>query len=217
MATIRRTTRIGGVLANVTSLVLCDPTGAYGIKRNDTDAVVVAADTAMTNVSVGTYEYTFTDVAGVSYTVWLKRVYGGQTKYAEIIFTATAAPITPDLSDARAAQEQADLDCLMADYGQAVTVYTSPTDSTGRSCTGIVVYNDAKVVRTPRVMEPRVMEPSIAVKLANSSTLGIAGTEWNEDFEVLVAPRPGATATRKRTTRMLAAGRFGTWITWELG
>lgn len=91
MSTITRTTKLSGVLANMTSMVLCDPTGAYGIKRNDTGATVVAANTAMTNASTGTYAYTFTPVDGVEYTAWIKRVCRGQTSYREVIFTAVSA------------------------------------------------------------------------------------------------------------------------------
>lgn len=111
-----------------------------------------------------------------------------------------------------ATQERTNLDCQLAEFGESLTVYTGPDDAVGRSCTGIIHYNDARVVR-----EPRTNEPAVTVKLVNSATEGICGAEWTEDFEVLVPPRPGATPVRKRTTRMLAAGRFGTWITWELG
>ena len=43
-------------LFDPTSIVLSDPTGAYGVKRNDTDAVVVADEAAFTNIGVGIYE-----------------------------------------------------------------------------------------------------------------------------------------------------------------
>lgn len=64
----------------MTSVILSDSTGTYGIKRNDTDAVVVADNTAMTNVSTGVYSYTFSDPADdLTYTVALEVVYGGET------------------------------------------------------------------------------------------------------------------------------------------
>lgn len=111
-----------------------------------------------------------------------------------------------------ATQEQSDLDCQMADYGQSVTVYTSPADATGRECTGIVSYPAPKPTQAPRGMQL-----GISVKLSNSATLGISGDEWDQNFEVAVPIRPGGAVGRRRTLRMLAAGRFGTWITWELG
>jgi hypothetical protein len=51
MALLRFTTKIAGVLADVTSVVLSDPTGTYGIKRNDTGATVIAANTAMSKTA----------------------------------------------------------------------------------------------------------------------------------------------------------------------
>ena len=40
--------KVEGVLTDVTTAKLSDPTGTYGVKRNDTSAVVVADATAMT-------------------------------------------------------------------------------------------------------------------------------------------------------------------------
>jgi hypothetical protein len=86
--------RVEGVLTDPTSIVLSDATGTYGVKRNDTNAVVVADGTAMTKVSTGIYSYTFTEpAAGLSYTSWIEIVYGGATYYVEEdipAYTATA-------------------------------------------------------------------------------------------------------------------------------
>lgn len=82
--TIRRTWRVDGVLTDVTSAVLSDPAGAYGVKRDDTSAAVVADGTAMTHVSAGVYEYTFTEpAAGLAYTAYVEIVYDGQTYWLE--------------------------------------------------------------------------------------------------------------------------------------
>lgn len=90
MATLKFETKIEGVLADVTSVVLSDPTGTYGIKRNDTGATVVAAGTAFTKTATGTYEYEFTEPeAGIRYGYYVKWVYGGATYYQEVIYTAT--------------------------------------------------------------------------------------------------------------------------------
>src|SRR5574337_1479673 len=48
---------VSGVLTDADAVVLEDETGAYGIKRNDTGAVAVAAGTAVTHVSTGNYAY----------------------------------------------------------------------------------------------------------------------------------------------------------------
>jgi len=74
--TIKRNWKVNGVLTSATSAVLSDATGAYGIKRDDTDAVVVAAGTAMTESATGEYEYSFTEpAAGLSYTCWVTITY----------------------------------------------------------------------------------------------------------------------------------------------
>lgn len=94
--TIRRTWKVDGVLTNVTTALLSDPTGTYGIKRNDTDATVVADATAMTNVSTGVYEYTFSATAGLSYTAYVEFVYAGATYHLEHDIPTVAS--TPTLS-----------------------------------------------------------------------------------------------------------------------
>lgn len=89
--TINRTWRVEGVLTNVTSAKLSDPTGTYGVKRNDTDAVVVADGTDMTNSATGIYEYSFTDVQDVAYTAYVEIVYAGATYYFEVDLPARTA------------------------------------------------------------------------------------------------------------------------------
>lgn len=88
---ISRQWLVGGVLTDVTTAKLSDPTGTFGVKRNDTDAVVVADNTAMTKASTGTYEYSFNDVEGVTYTACVEIVYGGSTYYVELSLPASSA------------------------------------------------------------------------------------------------------------------------------
>jgi len=88
---------IDDVLTDVTSAVLSDPTSTYGVKRNDTDAVVAADGTAMTNESVGLYSYTFTaPEPELTYTYWVEWVYNGSTYRQEFSYIDTAAtePVT---------------------------------------------------------------------------------------------------------------------------
>jgi len=89
--TVSQTFKVGGVLTNVTSAKLSDPTGTYGIKRDDTEAVVVSDGTAMTNSSTGVYEYTFSATAGVAYTAYIEFVYDGDTIYIEFDLPAVAS------------------------------------------------------------------------------------------------------------------------------
>jgi hypothetical protein len=80
--------KVDGVLTDVTTATLSDPTGTYGVKRDDTDAVVVADGTAMTRVDTGTYEYTFNDLPNVEYTAYVEFVYQGSLYYFEVDFAA---------------------------------------------------------------------------------------------------------------------------------
>jgi hypothetical protein len=71
--TFRKSFKKAGVLTNPNSVKLSSSGGIYGVKRDDTDAVVVADDTAMTNVSTGVYEYTFDEpTTGLTYTAALE-------------------------------------------------------------------------------------------------------------------------------------------------
>lgn len=67
-----------------TSVILESPDATWGVKRNDTNGIVVAAGVAMTNPSVGTYTYTFDEAAGADgfgYIYWVKYVVSGHTDY----------------------------------------------------------------------------------------------------------------------------------------
>lgn len=88
MATVTINTEIAGVAADIGTVVLEDPTAAYGIKRNDTDAVIVAAGTAMDHPATGRYTKEFSSVFGVSYTAYVKLPYGGANHYRQLVFTA---------------------------------------------------------------------------------------------------------------------------------
>ena len=92
MSTITKLFKVDGVATNMTSVVLSSADGTYGVKRNDTDAVVVADGVAMTNTVTGTYTYTFTDPAyDLTYTYGLEFVYGGATYHVEGTLTGTTA------------------------------------------------------------------------------------------------------------------------------
>jgi hypothetical protein len=74
-----------GTLANVTSAVLEDATDTFGVKRDDTDAVVVAAGTALSSQGTGTYAHSFAEpTVGLTFTAVVKFVYRSVTKYREL-------------------------------------------------------------------------------------------------------------------------------------
>ena len=90
---VHRTFKVEGVLTDATSAKLSDPTGAYGVRRNDTGAVVVADGTAMSHVATGQYSYSFAEPAvGLSYQAWVEFVYAGNTYHLEHDIPA----VTPD-------------------------------------------------------------------------------------------------------------------------
>lgn len=88
MATIYRTAswEVDGSLADPTSMKLSNLAATFGVKRNDTDAVVVADNTSMTKIATGIYEYSFTEpAANLTYTIALEVVDSGITwRYEEI-------------------------------------------------------------------------------------------------------------------------------------
>jgi hypothetical protein len=97
--TVRFNFRFNGALTDVTSAVLSDATAAYGVKRDDTSAVVVAAYAAMTKVDTGQYSYTFTEpVENLAYTAWVKAVYAGNTYYEEVELESVATEDAEDLT-----------------------------------------------------------------------------------------------------------------------
>lgn len=99
MSTIPFQTISAGILVDPDTIVFSDPTGTYGIKRNDTDAVVVADGVALTRVSLGNYEYTFTDPAAaliydysiawtyLSETVTVSASFAGPASFGDDLYT----------------------------------------------------------------------------------------------------------------------------------
>lgn len=88
---------VDGVPTDVTSVVLRDAAGTYGIQRADTGATVVAAGTPLVRTSAGRYQYTLASaVAGVSYRYRIEYIYNGQTRRAGGTLTP-AAGVSPAL------------------------------------------------------------------------------------------------------------------------
>lgn len=64
---------VDGILTDVTSAILADPTAAYGVKQTADNAVIIASGTAMTRQSVGYYTYTNALLdSGTAYTWYAK-------------------------------------------------------------------------------------------------------------------------------------------------
>jgi hypothetical protein len=100
--TITFTHKVDGTATDVTGTpLLSSPDGTFGVKRNDTAAIVVADGTALVRSSAGVYSYTFTEpAAGLAYTAYIEWIYGGETyrqerqlEAAELTATAMVAKI----------------------------------------------------------------------------------------------------------------------------
>jgi hypothetical protein len=88
MATLQIKTKVDGVYADVTSVVLTDQDAVYGVKRTDTGEIIVAAGVAMNDVGDGVYTYPVSIEAGISYLAYAQITYGGGSDYIPIAFTA---------------------------------------------------------------------------------------------------------------------------------
>lgn len=136
----------GGVLTNATTAVLSDATGTYGIKRNDTDAVVVADGTALVNSSTGVYTYSFADPASdLTYTYALEFVYGGITyrSTGQLTGGATATePIT--LAEAKA---HCRIDLDNTDSDTVLAIYIASARLTAEKFLGRALLNRTVVTQ----------------------------------------------------------------------
>jgi len=73
-----------GELTDPTTIKLSDPTGTYGVRRKDTQALVVADGATMIKIDEGIYQYTFDDpAADLIYEYYVEIVHDGETYYFE--------------------------------------------------------------------------------------------------------------------------------------
>jgi len=90
---LSETFKINDISINITSAKLSDPTGTYGVKRNDTGAVVVVDDVSMTKAATGSYTYSFDEPegeTGLTYTYWVEWIYEGRTYRDEHTVTGSS-------------------------------------------------------------------------------------------------------------------------------
>jgi uncharacterized phiE125 gp8 family phage protein len=118
---------VDGVLVDAKTAKLSDASGTYGIKRNDTGAVVVADDTDLTHDGTGLYSYSFTDPAlDLTYTYALEFVYGDQTYRATGTIaggTSATYPVTLAEAKAQCLIDHSDRDTELQRYIAAATEY----------------------------------------------------------------------------------------------
>lgn len=98
------THRSSGVLTDVNTIKLSDPTGLYGVKRVDTGAIVVPDGKDILRESLGVYSFTLLPtvtvdqllplVPDVEYEYWIEWTYNGGTRWQDRLFTAKDAVTT---------------------------------------------------------------------------------------------------------------------------
>jgi hypothetical protein len=97
MPTLTFRWRIAGVLTDLPSVpLLSDPTGAFGVRRNDTAATVVADATPMVHAGTGVYTYTFAAPApSLEYSWWAEVAYTGNVYHFEREFADGGGVVIP--------------------------------------------------------------------------------------------------------------------------
>ena len=80
---------------DIDSVVLEDPTAAYGVIRKDTSDVIVSAGVPMTNPATGYYTYSFVDPApGLEYRYYIKTTVGSEIYYYERDYSKSDASVS---------------------------------------------------------------------------------------------------------------------------
>jgi len=101
--------------SDVSSVTLQDPTGSFGVIREDTNAVIVASGTPLLKVATGQYQYVLTDPApGLDYRYYVRAVVDGDTIYYE---RDTSKP-SPDDVDPGLTSRYSSSQCLYDKFGQ---------------------------------------------------------------------------------------------------
>ena len=121
---------LAGVAFDPTTVKLSNQAATIGVKRDGNDDVVVADNTAMTKISTGVYQYSFTDpAADLTYTAYIEYVISGETYWIEKSVTgATSATEPITLTEAKLhlrVTETAD-DSLISSLITAARQYAEP-------------------------------------------------------------------------------------------
>jgi hypothetical protein len=96
--------KVNDVLTDATSVKFSDPTGVFGLRREDDHTIVVADGTDLDHDDTGLYSYTVTGLAaGITYEYWIEWVYNGATRRVDRTFVAGA--ISPTTYGTRAGIE----------------------------------------------------------------------------------------------------------------
>src|SRR5687767_10513810 len=199
---------VNGSPADVTSAVLRDPTNAFGVRRVDTGATVVAAGTALTHQSTGTYTHAFADPApGLVYNYWVEAVYNGVTYRFEKNLSGPPAAtsisrsyLTVTAADALAALVPAA--GLVAWNAAAADARTRALEQASAEVDDAMPYQGRKYAEDQPLQFPRVAYES-------SQPAGAAEVvwDWDEAAEQAVAPRDVLLAVVYQADAILAGTR----------
>jgi hypothetical protein len=213
---LTRTFEQDGVLADVTSVVLEDPTGTYGVRRTDTNAVVVDAGTPMVRQSVGFYALTFNDPAfGLTYQYYEKITFpNGNVLYEEKHRSG------PGALPSRSYLLRGDADYLASMLpASMLTAWLSASataDAKSRALEQASSDVDAagpfqgrKYVTSQIRAFPRVAYETLPAGYVQQGRTGLADTvwDWDEATNAAVVPMDVKQAVLYQANAILAGGR----------
>lgn len=186
--TLRFSLEVDGVLTDVTSAVLSDPTGTYGVKRDDNDATVVADGTAMTKVATGTYEYSFDEpVDGLEYTYYVEYEYESTAYWDLNTYSDSTKVVTLTEVKAQCRITHTDEDTLINDLIDAATSWAEKYTRRKFLTQTCIDYLDS----FPTIIRPRY-SPLIAVtSIQYVDTDGNTQTWSNAEYDDDTDTEPG--------------------------
>ena len=136
MTLISYTVLVEGVPTDADSVVFSDPTGTFGLRRTDTQAVLVADGVALTRASQGVYTYNLTDPeSGLVYEYWIEVSYDGDTYRSQQFATGDVGP-----------EDVKRLEFVVVKDGAPVTLAQVPKLSSPNGAYGVARQDTAEVI-----------------------------------------------------------------------
>ncbi len=203
MSLLTITTKSTGVPVDVTSVTLSDKPAAFGIRRVDTGAVLVAAGTAATHAGTGVYTYTYVELSpAVEHEACFAVVSSGVTVYRYVRWTSPITsvgqrPATIDLDLVTMMKD--DLLAVIAERGE-VGIYRK-SDGTTREVHMLLDRGGARIED-----KPRNQRRPLLIKVVNDASAtyyGIAAAEHKDTDEIDLPVAVGGATIRVRLFRIV--------------